>query len=85
MSLTPHHFEPNATEGVVDQKLNDVAWREELIPNGKVGAISGCYGLAIVVIPCALPIKVTIEVLVYSSYGFVFAPNGLDFRSVQNC
>ena len=74
------HFEPRPPERVVDEKLDDVARREELVANGQLATVARC--LALLAHPLALVARV--EELVHPPDGLVFTPHAEQVRCVQH-
>src|SRR5207247_410028 len=74
------HLKPRSPERVVDQKLDDVARREELIANGQLAAVA--RSLALLAHPFAFVARV--EELVHPSYRLVLTPHAGEVYCVQH-
>ena len=78
--LSPHHLEPGATKGVVDQELDDVARGEELVADRKLAAVAR----SLTRLAHGATFILAVEVLVDPADGLVFDPDRGELGRVQD-
>src|SRR5688500_2973145 len=80
MRVAASHLVPDAAERVVDQELDHIAWREELIANGEFTTVPR----RLTFVAHLLALVSAVEELVHPADRFVLAPYAGELARVQD-